>query len=131
MSSVEVGVIHGIVVHGKKKGSEFGYPTLNIAFEQKEKSLPQGVYICRILLDDIWYEGVMHYGVKSIGTDDNKKIFCEVHVFNFNDDVYGESVAVNLLKKIRDVGQFDCEEDLIQQINNDIIAAHNYLSTHA
>ncbi|MBD3157009.1 hypothetical protein GF369_04255 [Candidatus Peregrinibacteria bacterium] len=131
MSSAKAGVIRGTVVHGVKKGRNLGYPTINISLEEGHNCLSQGVYICRILVRDEWHNALMHYGVKSMGTSDSQKKFCEVHVFDFHDDTYGESVTVNLLKKIRDVRQFDCEEDLIRQIDRDINTAHNYLSDHA
>lgn len=131
MSSAEGDCLRGNVVHGVKKGRNLGYPTINISLEEGSERVAQGVYVCRIAVRGTWYNALMHYGVKSIGTDDSKKIFCEVHVFDFHDDTYGESVTVNLLKKIRDVRQFDCEKDLIRQIDKDITAAHNYLSAHA
>lgn len=131
MSSAEENFIYGRVVHGVKKGRNLGYPTVNISLEGVCGRVVQGVYVCRILARDTWYNALMHYGIKSIGTDDPQKIFCEVHVFDFHDDMYGESVTVNLLKKIRDVRQFDCEEDLVRQIDRDITAANNYFSAHA
>lgn len=123
--------ISGVVVKGIQKGSEMGYPTINIQLSDAPEDIELGIYVCTILIDGESYEAVMHYGNKSIGTEDKKKIFCEVHVFDFDQDAYGKNVLVNLLKKIRDVRQFDSEEDLVKQIESDIISAHKYFQNHA
>lgn len=123
--------ISGIVVKGIQKGTEIGYPTINIQLINAPKEVVLGIYACTIHIDKSEYKAVMHYGNKSIGTDDKKKIFCEVHVFDFDKDAYGKHVKVNLLKKIRDVRQFDSEKDLIKQIESDIQSAHKYFQNHA
>jgi riboflavin kinase / FMN adenylyltransferase len=123
--------ISGKVVKGIQKGAEIGYPTINIQLIDAPKDIEFGIYTCTISIEGSDYNAVMHYGNKSIGTDDAKKIFCEVHVFDFAEDVYGKEVYVNLLKKIRDVRQFDSEEDLVEQIESDILSANKYFQNHA
>lgn len=123
--------ISGKVVKGIQKGSEIGYPTMNIQLINGPKEVGFGIYVCTVLIDKNRYNAVMHYGNKSIGTDDLQKIFCEVHVFDFDEDSYGKNVKVNLLKKIRDVRQFNSEEDLVKQIESDIKSAHKYFQNHA
>lgn len=123
--------ISGKVVKGIQKGAEIGYPTINIQLVDAPKDVAFGIYTCVISIDSISYNAVVHYGNKSIGTNDRQKIFCEVHVFDFAEDVYGKEVRVNLLKKIRDVRQFDSEEDLVKQIELDILSANKYFQNHA
>ncbi len=123
--------ISGRVVKGIQKGSQIGYPTINIQPVKISRGIEFGVYVCMILIEQRDYKGVMHYGNKSIGTSDIEKIFCEVYVFDFAKDIYGKRVDVNLLKKIRDVRQFDSEEDLVKQIKSDIITANKYFQDYA
>lgn len=130
MSSIDE-LLHGKVVKGIQKGSEIGYPTINIRLTDAPKNVEFGIYTCEIFIEGELFNAVMHYGNKSIGTIDKQKIFCEIHVFDFDEDVYGKEVSVNLLKKIRDVRQFDSEEDLVKQIQTDIITAHKYFQNHA
>ncbi len=130
MSSV-LSRLSGLVVRGVQKGSEIGIPTVNIELFDRPEDIEFGIYACSIKINDTFYNGVVHYGSKSIGTDDKDKIFCEVHVFNFNEDVYGLEVSVNLLKKIRDVRQFESDKDLVKQIKKDISEANKYFKENA
>jgi len=129
--SKDESLFSGVVVKGIQKGSEIGIPTINIQMFNAPKNVEFGIYVCRIEVKGLFYNAIMHYGNKSIGTDDKEKIFCEVHVFDFNQDVYGLEVSVNLLKKIRDVRQFKSDEDLIKQIKKDIVMANKYFKENA
>ncbi|MBA4336658.1 hypothetical protein C0416_02685 [bacterium] len=129
--SKSVEVFKGVVVKGIQKGSEIGFPTINVQVSNAPKNVVFGIYVCLIEIKGASYNAVMHYGTKSIGTDDKWKVFCEVHVFDFNKDVYGLEVSVNLLKKIRDVRQFESDEDLIKQIKKDIFIANKYFKENA
>ncbi|MCD6109598.1 riboflavin kinase [bacterium] len=122
---------HGIVEKGVQKGSAIGYPTINLRVIDINKDIEFGVYVCNVSIEGENYEAVMHYGSKSIGTIDKRKIFCEIHIFKFDKNVYGASTRVKLLKKIRDVRQFRSEKDLIKQIKSDILVAHKYFKNYA
>jgi len=122
--------IRGIVVRGKGNGSRIGYPTLNIKLDNYPKGVDFGVYACSVKAGGEFYKAVSHYGNKSIGTDDKKKLFFEIYVFDFNKDMYGKEVSVNLLKKIRDVREFKSQEALGKQIESDIIIAHKYFQKY-
>jgi riboflavin kinase/FMN adenylyltransferase len=119
-------IISGIVVRGIKKGSEIGYPTINIQLRDPDPQIEFGIYTCYIFFENEKYNGVMHYGNKTIGTEDKKKIFCEVHIFDFSKDVYGKEARVQLLKKIRNVREFRSDLALQKQIEEDIEAANQY-----
>lgn len=108
------------VKKGAGIGGSLGIPTVNLEIEKIPETLEQGIYICEVEILGKKYRGAMHYGPKSFGTDNPYKIFCEIHVFDFDKNVYDEEVVVNVLKKIRDVRQFDGQEELIKQIHSDI-----------
>jgi riboflavin kinase/FMN adenylyltransferase len=129
--SKDESLFSGVVVKGIQKGSEIGFPTINIQMFYAPKNVEFGIYVCKIDVKGLLYNAIMHYGNKSVGADDNAKVFCEVHVFDFNQNVYGLEVSVNLLKKIRDVRQFKSDKDLIKQIKKDIVIANKYFKKNA
>ena len=69
----------------------------------------------------------MHFGPKHFGTDDFEKIYCEVHVFDFNQDIDSGQVFIKVLKKIRDVREFESTDELVARINKDIDIAKQYI----
>lgn len=121
----DIAYIKGKVVPGIKKGREIGYPTINVEISRKV-SLNYGVYVCKVSVKNRLHNAVMHYGPKSIGTDNPLKTFCEIHILDFEKDIYGEEVLVNVLKKIRNVREFDSEKELAGQISRDIKIAKKY-----
>jgi len=112
-------IIKGKVVKGLQIGKKIAYPTTNIEPEISE-NIEFGIYICEVKIDERGFKGVVHYGPKTIGSADPNKIFCEVHIFNFNEEVYGKVCEIKLLKKIRDVRKFISEAALKKQIEKDV-----------
>jgi len=114
--------ISGKVVHGKKIGRQLGFPTANIHIHHKQPPL-SGVFAVK--LDNM-------FGVANLGTrptvSGEKKIYLEVHILNFSDDLYGKHVRVNFLKKIRDEFHFPTIEALKSQIKLDIQATKDFIS---
>ena len=114
--------ISGKVVHGKKIGRQLGFPTANIHIHHKQPPL-SGVFAVK--LDNM-------FGVANLGTrptvSGEKKIYLEVHILNFSDDLYGKHVCVNFLKKIRDEFHFPTIEALKSQIKLDILATKDFIS---
>ncbi|MFC1600005.1 riboflavin kinase [Patescibacteria group bacterium] len=116
--------LNGKVEKGIGLGGKLGYPTLNILLDKPSNE--RGVFVCEINLNEHIYKGVMHLGPKSFGTDDSKKIFCEVHVFDFNKDIESGQVYIKVLKKIRDVREFESTDELVAQISQDINIAKKH-----
>ena len=114
--------ISGKVVHGKKIGRQLGFPTANIHIHHKQPPL-SGVFAVK--LDNM-------FGVANLGTrptvSGEKKIYLEVHILNFSDDLYGKHVRVDFLKKIRDEFHFPTIEALKSQIKLDILATKDFIS---
>jgi riboflavin kinase/FMN adenylyltransferase len=117
--------ITGIVVKGDGRGRELGFPTANIV--PKHAIIPSdGVYAVRLFVRDKLYDGVANIGLRP--TFNKKDLTIEVHVFNFNEDIYSEEISLYFVSKIRDEKKFKSAEELIVQINSDINKAREILS---
>ncbi|KTD82929.1 bifunctional riboflavin kinase/FAD synthetase [Legionella waltersii] len=114
----------GRVVKGDGRGRQWGIPTANLCINRL--SLPLfGVYAVKVTV-----HSQVIYGVANIGsrpTIDGTKNILEVHLFDFNDSIYGEMLKVVFLHKLRDEEKFSSVEALIEQIQNDIKTAKTYL----
>lgn len=110
--------LNGMVVHGDKRGKEIGFPTANIKPEHPQKIVPKdGVYAVKVRYEDQWYGGMMNIGTRP--TFDEKVRTLEVHLFEFDDDIYGKEVQVRFYKRIRDEKKFDGIEPLVTQLGED------------
>ena len=119
--------ISGVVVYGRQKGRELGFPTANVNADARW--LESGVYGVYVTLNGKKYQGVMNIGVKpTYGSTLTKTI--EVHILDFYGDIYGESVECQLLFKIREEQKFSSIERLKQQIIEDIQYAHQKFKHH-
>ena len=111
--------ILGEVIHGKKIGRTLGFPTANLKFENKVYPSygAYGVYV------HIFGDPNIYHGVMNIGTNPTLKpgeLSVEVHILDFNKDIYGETIKIEILEKISDEIKFTTVEDLIEKINNDV-----------
>lgn len=116
--------LKGNIIKGIGLGSKLGFPTLNI--DNEELIDNYGVFICEVKLNEHIYKGVVHYGPKSIGTDNPDKIYCEIHLLNFNQNIDSGRVYIKVLKKIRDVREFKSKDELFAQISKDIDISKKY-----
>ena len=108
----------GRVAHGQKLGRQLGYPTANIHLQRVNSPL-SGVYAVSLYLKahDKYYSGVANVGCKP--TLGQFRPTLEVHIFNFNADIYGEYVEVQFHQKLREEQRFDSISELKQQIATD------------
>ncbi|AFI84013.1 bifunctional riboflavin kinase/FMN adenylyltransferase [Methylophaga nitratireducenticrescens] len=115
----------GRVAHGDKRGRKMGYPTANIHLHRAKVPL-NGVYAVQLYgIDEEPVNGVANIGVRPTISGSDKAIL-EVHLFDFQSDIYGEHVQVYFLKKLRDEHKFASIEQLIEQIHIDSAQARNY-----
>ncbi len=117
----------GKVVEGDKRGNMIGFPTANIELNEDDKILPMdGVYAVRAWMNesDI-HSGMMNIGFRPTMDGLNHKI--EVHLFNFNHNIYGEILSVEPVVLLRREQKFNSLEELIQQLKRDKAAALNAL----
>ncbi len=117
---------YGKVVEGNKLGRTIGFPTANILLDNEEKIIPlNGVYAVQVIVNQLIYNGMMNIGFRP--TVDGKKRTIEVNIFNFDQDIYGESIVVKLLHYIRPEVKFNGVDALKEQLNKDRIAVKELL----
>jgi riboflavin kinase / FMN adenylyltransferase len=118
--------LEGVVVKGEGRGKKIGFPTANIQVSGDLVVPQKGVYVTRTN-----YKGMMYNSITNIGHNptfqDTNHLHIETHVFDFDYDVYGESLDIEFLKKIREEKKFPTVNDLIAQIKTDVAWAKEYL----
>ena len=110
----------GIVVHGDKLGRKLGYPTANLKITNEEKIVPgNGIYAVYAQPEDYTerLKGMMSIGFRP--TVDGKKRVIEVNIFDFDKEIYGQSLKVFVKKYLREEIKFDGLEPLVKQIDQD------------
>lgn len=111
--------LQGEVVTGAKRGRILGFPTANLGMSNMNKLIPQtGVYAVGCELNGEKLNGVMNIGYRPT-FDDVTELVPEVHIFNFNRNIYGEILKVNFIQRIRAEKKFGSKEELIEQIELD------------
>jgi riboflavin kinase/FMN adenylyltransferase len=110
-------IISGTVIPGKSRGTALGIPTANIKPE-KELIPAEGVYAVIVQLEDNRYRGVLNIGFNPTFSDNERSI--EVYILDFSENIYGKSVKVFFIDRIRDEVKFDTPEQLVGQIKQDV-----------
>lgn len=111
--------LRGTVAHGHERGRQLGFPTANIELPDPRKLTPRnGVYATRVALPD----GSTRAGMMNIGrrpTFDGMNVTVEVHLLDFEGDLYGQTLRVEFLQRLRDEQQFSSADDLAVQLAKD------------
>lgn len=114
--------LSGTVLHGRGVGHTLGFPTANIDLAQTRKMLPsQGVYAVRV---------GSHTGIANLGaapTFGVDKALLEVHLIDFDGNLYGKQVTVEFLHRLRDIRRFGSAEELQNQIQQDLERTRQWL----
>lgn len=110
--------IEGTVVHGDARGRTLGFPTANIKVEPNVRLPRKGVYAVKIKVADKWYQGMAQIG-RNITFEPGRDITVEVNILNFDQDIYGEQVAVEWHYYLRDEVKFTGVDGLISQLQQD------------
>lgn len=119
-------LLTGNVVHGQGLGKKWKYPTINLAIPETYKLIPKtGVYLVKTALDNKTYFGIMNIGNRP--TLNGKHQTIEVHLLDFNQDLYGKKIQIQLLKRLRDEQKFHSVNALISQIKTDEINARKMI----
>jgi len=109
--------VSGQVIRGIGLGKKLGYPTANIDFHERKLLPVEGVYSCQTEIDGKMYRGMMFIGNNHFNPERNKSV--EVNVFDFDRDIYGETVYCYPEIFIRENKVFNDTEDLVAQIDRD------------
>lgn len=111
-------LLNGIVAHGNKRGKPIGFPTANLKPEHENKVIPKnGVYAVKVRVEGNWYGGMMNIGIRP--TFEGQERTLEVNIFDFHDDIYGQTIQVRFIDRIRDEMKFEGIEDLKAQLSKD------------
>jgi riboflavin kinase/FMN adenylyltransferase len=109
--------VDGVVVHGKRRGRELGFPTANLQTEN-ELLPPNGVYATTVTVDGIVRASLTNVGLRPTFGDTAKPII-ETYVLNFNDDLYGRPLRLGFVLRLRDERKFEDVDALRAQMEAD------------
>lgn len=116
----------GIVVRGKGEARTIGYPTANIEYASPEAP-STGVLTCLVKTSEQELPGLAVIGM---WTQTNGLPSLEVHLLDFNQDLYGATISVTLKTKLHEIIRFPNVEDLIRLIEQDVAAARTEFQSH-
>jgi len=124
--------IGGEVIQGKMIGRELGYPTINLKLTNELKIMPlDGVYAVEIKIKDEKHFGMMNIGMNpTVQNKSAEQKKYEVHLFDFDEDIYGEKVVILFRQFIRKEKTFDNLDELKKQIQIDEKNIRNYFNTN-
>jgi riboflavin kinase/FMN adenylyltransferase len=115
------------VVSGDKRGIELGFPTANLEVEPGQALHAGGVYACRAHIDGKSYPAMTNIGTRP--TFGGGPQLIEVYLLDYNGDLYGHELAIDIIERLRDEKKFDTPEQLIKQIAEDVKQGKAMLKT--
>ncbi|MEW9673534.1 3,4-dihydroxy-2-butanone-4-phosphate synthase [Ammoniphilus sp. 3BR4] len=114
------GTLEGKVIYGNQIGRKIGFPTANLDIGLKKLDLLHGVYGVKVLYNEKPYIGIMNVGVRPTIQQEKNQVHYEVHIFDFDEMIYGESLHVEVCFFVREEMSFSGLEELVSQINRDV-----------
>lgn len=111
--------ILGTVVHGEAVGNKIGFPTANLS-AHSEQFPPNGVYLAEASIQGKSYHGVINLGVRPTVARGEPQRTLEIHLLDFDRDIYGEEIEVRFLQYLRSEQRFGSIDALKQQIETDV-----------
>lgn len=109
----------GKVITGDRRGKTMGFPTVNIEPLDSNKLIPgNGVYFVKVYINHNYYFGMMNIGYRPTVSDE-QKIFSEIHILDFDEDIYGKTITVEFIEFLRNEKKFGSPEELTVQLNKD------------
>jgi riboflavin kinase/FMN adenylyltransferase len=120
-------IYSGKIIHGKKNGRKFGFPTVNILLDSDQQITDTGVFATQIKVFDKNYKGMLYIGYRK--TLDLSHLSIEINIFDFNEDIYDQTIYFEILKKIRPDQTFETIDQLIAQIKLDELEIKKYFAS--
>ncbi|PIR13291.1 hypothetical protein COV49_02745 [Candidatus Falkowbacteria bacterium CG11_big_fil_rev_8_21_14_0_20_39_10] len=114
----------GIVQKHLRRGTALGYPTANIDVRPET---PEGIFVGLAHIENKRYPSLVFVGKALTFDEDDKK--AEIFILDFDSDIYGKILNVEVHKKLRDNQKFNTSEALVQQIKKDELQARDFFST--
>jgi riboflavin kinase/FMN adenylyltransferase len=122
--------LRGVVVHGLGRGRQLGFPTANLQVPEGGKLVPgSGIYAVRASLGWRICDGLLHLGPRPTFAGSPPSI--ELYLLDFENDIYGESVRVDFLSRLRDVRPFASAKELVRQMRVDREQAMDFFAERA
>jgi riboflavin kinase / FMN adenylyltransferase len=119
--------VTGTVVRGEGKGRRLGFPTANLDVGSTDKLIPhEGIYAVRAALGDRIANGVLHLGPRPTFAGLPPSV--ELHVFDFDGDLYGRRIRVDFIERIRDIAAFATVDALVRAMEADCAEARRRLA---
>ena len=110
--------LSGKVVHGDKIGRTLGFPTANLEVDPNKLIPKDGVYAVDVFVDDTKYLGLLSIGFRETVTN-SREHRVEVNILKFDQDIYGKTIKLEFLGRLRDEKKFNSLDELISAMNND------------
>jgi riboflavin kinase/FMN adenylyltransferase len=120
--------LQGKVVRGEHRGTGLGFPTVNLSVDVKMALPPDGVYATRTFVGGQEYQAVTNIGRRPTFGDNNERTI-ESFILNYNQDVYGQEVKIEIIQRLREEKSFANEEELKKQIAEDVKRGTAILNT--
>ena len=120
--------LRGTVMQGDQRGRTIGFPTANIGVDAQHALPADGVYICHAWLGDQRYGAVTNVGVRPTFAGAHRTV--EAYLLDFVGEIYGETLRLDFLQRLRGEQKFDGIAALIAQITSDVAAARAWLQAH-
>jgi len=118
--------ILGTVIRGDDLGKKIGFPTANLS-AHSEQFPPDGVYAAEAWLEDVKHYGVVNLGCRPTVSSDKSNRVLEIHLFDFNREIYGQDLEVRFVRYLRPEKKFESVEALKQQIAADVQQARQLI----
>jgi len=117
------------VVEGDKRGRSIGFPTANLYYDSTLKLTPaSGVYVASVVVDGKQYYGMVNIGVRPTFTTNGHRLV-EVHILDFEGDLYGKTITVAFIKRLRREQKFNSVDDLVAQLQHDRLDSRKIVSS--
>lgn len=120
-------VLKSTVTEGRKLGRTIGFPTANLAMPDGNKLVPaNGVYAVHVVVNNQLHKGMLNIGVRPTFGGNERTI--EVHIFDFNSEIYGQQIQINFVERLRNEQTFTGIDALVEQLEKDRKAALQVLA---
>lgn len=109
--------VSGMVVEGNRVGRKLGYPTANVKVMPGFVVPAQGVYVGFVKVEEKWFKSMINIGIRP--TLDQHNVTVEAHILEFDKDIYGQTIEIHFIRRIRHEMRFPSLEALKMQLHSD------------
>ncbi len=107
------------VIEGEHIAAKLGFPSANFIYPEDKVKIPHGVYYVKVKIEEKEYNGVLNYGYAPT-LNNNSRLKSEVHIIDFDENIYGKRIKISFIAKIRNQMKFESTDKLKAQIMRDI-----------